>query len=299
MDEAAKALGLVDKAGWYSISNQRLKELGGKTLLNRYNGSLSAILNAVYPEVAWQPSLFASLPRNYWKSESNRKRFMDELGAKLGIIEKEREGWYKVSSQTLSDHGGSALYKEFHGSMLSLLQATYPEVAWDPLKFNKAPQNYWSDEKTQRAFMEEISPKLGVKELSDWYKVSNQLLVDHGASGLLTRYGGSLSALLAKLYPDYKWDPMRFSQVPRNYWRSIENQRAYLDSILPKLGMKKGGDLEGWYKVTTGEIEELGGGALLKLYQGSLPALLAKVYPDYEWNLWRYVVQSSQSTALS
>jgi hypothetical protein len=32
----------------------------------------------------------------------------------------------------------------------------------------------------------------------------------------------------------------------------------------------------------------LGGGGLLKIYEGSLPLILTSVYPNYDWLMWRF-----------
>ncbi len=32
----------------------------------------------------------------------------------------------------------------------------------------------------------------------------------------------------------------------------------------------------------------MGGGGLLKIYEGSLPLLLTTVYPNYDWLMWRF-----------
>jgi hypothetical protein len=35
-------------------------------------------------------------------------------------------------------------------------------------------------------------------------------------------------------------------------------------------------------------LPEIGGSGLLKKYNGSLPKLLSKVYPDYNWLPWKF-----------
>ena len=49
----------------------------------------------------------------------------------------------------------------------------YPEYDWLPWQFEQCPQHYWSDIKNVRKFMEWAGKQLNVKEISDWYKVSN------------------------------------------------------------------------------------------------------------------------------
>ena len=56
-----------------------------------------------------------------------------------------------------------------------LLSAAFPEYEWLPWKFNKCPRNFWDDLKNQRKFMDWAGKELGIKEMSDWYKVMEKV----------------------------------------------------------------------------------------------------------------------------
>lgn len=71
-------------------------------------------------------------------------------------------------------------------------------------------------------------------------------MTNHGL-GLLKRYGDSHINLLMQMFPDYKWLPWRFNNVPINYWRSAENQRKYMDWLGEKLGFNS---IEDWYSIS-------------------------------------------------
>jgi hypothetical protein len=54
-----------------------------------------------------------------------------------------------------------------------MLSQIYPEYYWLPWKFEKCPQNYWTDIKNQRKFMDWAATQLGVQQTSDWCDVKN------------------------------------------------------------------------------------------------------------------------------
>ncbi len=68
---------------------------------------------------------FATQSPTFWNDISNQKRFIDEIGKHLNITNKEE--WYKLTSATLVQYGGSQLLEKFNGSLSKLLSHVYPE----------------------------------------------------------------------------------------------------------------------------------------------------------------------------
>ncbi len=54
-----------------------------------------------------------------------QRLFMDELVKKLNI--ENGEGWLKITSKTIKQHGGLYLLHKYDGSPKKLLSAIYPE----------------------------------------------------------------------------------------------------------------------------------------------------------------------------
>ena len=138
--------------------------------------------------------------------------------------------------------------------------------------------------------MDALARQLGFEEgdRSGWYKIRNRTLLDNGGAGILQTYNNSLLSLLEKVYPEEKWDPLQFNQAPRNYWYSLDNQRSFLIELSAKFGFKEN-DMEAWYGVTNRKVMDHGGGGLLDMYRGSLPDLLVKVFPSFQWKRWKFV----------
>jgi hypothetical protein len=82
-----------------------------------------------------------------------------------------------------------------------VLQAVYPQHAWEQEKFVKVPRNYWSSLANVKNFVLKVGSEFNVREPSDWLKVSVEEFIERGGGGLLSRYS-SLKRVLATVYPD-------------------------------------------------------------------------------------------------
>ena len=293
LDDLAGQLGVDsgNREGWYTVSTAKLRTFGGGGLLKLHKGSLYSLLKTVYPEFNWDPVKFAKTPQRYWASLTNQRDFMDSVGRSLGFKEGNLAAWYNISNQTFIENGGKSLLNRFGSSLSALLAHVYPDFPWEVSKFIRAPLHHWAPLENQLNFVRELGEKLGISDgesLDKWYAITNRMVREKGGGSLLQQYKGSLSALLASVYPQHQWDPSRFSKVPHRHWVSLENQRKHMLSIRDDLGIKAG-DWEAWYSVPTSLVIEKGGGSVLKLYQGSLPQLLARVFPEYNWNPWKFL----------
>ena len=64
---------------------------------------------------------------------------------------------------------------------------------------------------------------------------------------LVTKYGGSIPAMLAEIYPEYDWLPWKFSKCANTYWDDINNQRKFVEWVGKELKIKEMSD---WYNVS-------------------------------------------------
>jgi hypothetical protein len=140
-------------------------------LHTNYEGSPSQLLSGVYSEYEWLPWKFERCPRNFWEDVNNQRRFMEWAGKQLNI--KEMSDWYKVTTKDFVAVGGSGLVTHKYNNSLSLLLSKlYPHYQWLPWKFKLVPRNFWNEDKNKKKFMDWAGKQLGVKEISDWEKVS-------------------------------------------------------------------------------------------------------------------------------
>src|SRR4051812_31028060 len=90
----------------------------------------------------------------------------------------------------------------------------------------------------------------------------------------------TLSVALQKLNSQHKSNPLRFSTVPRGYWKLKDNQRNHLDKIGRELGVK---EMDDWYSVSREEVNRRV--TFIKTYhKGSLFDALQKLYPQHKWD---------------
>jgi hypothetical protein len=52
----------------------------------------------------------------------------------------------------------------------------FPGYDWLPWKFLQTPNNYWDELKNKKKFVEWAGKQLGIKQYSDWYKVTTEVL---------------------------------------------------------------------------------------------------------------------------
>jgi hypothetical protein len=121
---------------WWVLVN------AGSTLMKtHYGNSLAKALKANYPEHAWYPWHFKSVPNRFWHDKENRKAFLDYIASKYSFTTYDK--WYNVDRQIINDEGGSSMLQTvFKGSVASALADTYPGHIWLPWMFEKAPDKY-------------------------------------------------------------------------------------------------------------------------------------------------------------
>ena len=100
-----------------------------------------------------------------------------------------------------------------------------------------------------REFLEKMAGKLNIKEMSDWYKITQKdFSAIEGGSLLRSKYNGSISLLLSTAYPEYEWLPWKFVQAPKKFWADNNNKKMFLQWAGKQLGIK---DYADWYNVST------------------------------------------------
>lgn len=115
----------------------------------------------------------------------------------------------------------------------------YPEHNWEPWKFDGGKvSKEWllRDAKNPVRYFEYLREKLGLSTMEELYDLKTTTLRLAGASNLVELYNWSPSQLVMGLYPDHPWELSKFKQVPRDYWSSLENQRAFVENLCKKLG---------------------------------------------------------------
>ena len=171
-------------------NQQDLHKKLGSSVIEAHNKSPYLLLSSVYPEYEWLPWKFGfnRSPRNWWDDVSNQRKYMDWVSKELHI--NKLSDWYNVShkvflsikyyiynsSKEFIRLGGSSILKKYP-SLHQTLESVYPEYEWLPWKFEKSSKNIWDDIGTQKKFMESLGIEIGIKEMSDWYKLNSKVFI--------------------------------------------------------------------------------------------------------------------------
>jgi hypothetical protein len=264
--------GVKELDDWYHVSARNIHHK--LSFLKKY-GSLFAALKTFYPHHNWDPLRFSVVPKGYWSDEKAQKDALERLGRQLGV--KELDDWYAVSSEVYSQLSFVGNY--YRGSLFDVLKKFYPQHNWDPLRFSRVPNGYWTED-AQRAALEKYGrEQLGVKELDDWHSVPT-VIMRRELSFIKNYYGGSLLEALKKLYPHHKWDAKKFATVSRP---DADTHKEALEKYGREiLGVK---ELDDWYSVSAKKVRrEL---SFVTKY-GSLHNALKKFYPQHNWEVLRF-----------
>ena len=227
-DWLGKKIGIKQLDDWYEkLSSQLMAQNFGGTLLCKiHKGSPTAALITAYPEHNWCMWKFNTVADGFWKSTENKQKYFDWLGSKIGI--KQPDDWYEKLSIAViqQNHGGSLL--TMHGSPLVALMAAYPDHNWIPWRFKRVPVGYWKSKDNVSRFLSELSDKLSIQTLDDWYRVDYKQL--EGFSSVIREKG--LYKFFKEQYPHHPWDPKKFQQKGKKAqrWLAVTLQKMFPDN---------------------------------------------------------------------
>jgi hypothetical protein len=78
----------------------------------------------------------------------------------------------------------------------------------------------------------------------------------HAGQTVSKAHNWSLSAVLARAYPEHKWEPWRFQHVSAGHWNTVEHRREFCDHLFKALNLTK---MEDWYGVKINQVLSNGG----------------------------------------
>jgi hypothetical protein len=254
---------------WYNIKTDDFIQNGGKTLLKKYNDSPLRVLMSVYPEYQWQPWRFGKTTSGYWKEDNNVAEYMQWLANQLNITC--QDDWYSIKKKDFIENYGTTLLKRFNNSPKSLLES-----------FFNLNRNW--DQKSTMEWMDALGKKLNFKYKEDWYKLKYKDLERNGGREILKKLG-SPAKVVMYAYPNYEWQWWRFQSMDKDIWDDHKSAIQYLNWLKDELGYR---NMDDWYKISKKNFSQNGGAYLLKIYNNSPAKLLATIYPEREWQVWKF-----------
>eukprot|EP01122_Echinamoeba_exundans_P010752 TRINITY_DN408_c0_g1_i1.p1 TRINITY_DN408_c0_g1~~TRINITY_DN408_c0_g1_i1.p1 ORF type:complete len:476 (-),score=30.93 TRINITY_DN408_c0_g1_i1:389-1816(-) len=227
-----------------------------------------------------------------WNDLAVQKAEFDEIHKKLKL--QSYEEWYSVKRNQVTELGGGGILKR-HKTLQQALEAIYPEHKWEKWRFKKRSlAARFDDEKALRTELERIGTAVGIKSMEDWYLIEYRQFVHHGAKAILRMYEDSPYKLLSKVYPEHEWLPWRFKVAPHGFWPDIKNQRVFMEYLLKNIkGWKIPEELDKVYSLKRSEIRDAGGRTLLTYYDHTVSRMFAALFPDHQWEEWKFYWASS------
>lgn len=155
---------------------------------------------------------------------------------------------------------------------------------------NNQPVLSASERAEMRQLLNNIASQLGISSKQHWYPVDSKRVHALDSRKLITKkFGGSVPRAIMDIFPEHEWLPWLFRRMPNGLWGDLKIQRQYFDWLGIQLHIGK--NLEQWYSVSTLDVTSRCGTQLLqRIYQHSLSAALKAIYPDHEWQEWRFTV---------
>jgi hypothetical protein len=273
---------------WYKVTIDEVIKLGGGPLLSTYYGnSLQAALMDNIKDVNWLPWQFEEVPQGFWNHHENRRQYFEWLKTKLNI--RQESDWYKLKKEDIYANGGSGIFNH-ESSHITALVNCYPEIEWQIWRFETVPMNYWESYDNKRYYMDWVAEQCNISHIEGWYHLNSSILSSYGGRGLLsTYYDDSISRCLIDIYKDTEWQLFKFQSIPRNHWKSRDNQWKFMTWMQDKFEISS--EVQ-WHNVTKDLIEWNHGSSFLDHFGGSMVEMLRTHYPTKSWKIENWTLNS-------
>lgn len=121
--------------------------------------------------------MFPSAPQGYWQKENNRKKYINWLTGRLGIVDPKE--WYNITKKRFVDNYGGGFLDYYHNSCVLAITDCLPDYKWDVEKFSQMRanqkrvysivKNIWVDAKWEYKHPDLMFNASGIKmELDVW-----------------------------------------------------------------------------------------------------------------------------------
>jgi hypothetical protein len=148
--------------------------------------------------------------------------------------------------------------------------------------FKQCEQNYWDNVYNHKLALEAFYESNSYTSKDNWYDTYRYELVTFGIGGLFLHYK-NMYALLTTIYPEIKWDLLKFGVKD---WRNKENIEKALFYMRDN---EKWTTMEDFYKLSVIICDKYECNGLLVKYSNSPIKLLRDIFPDYEWKEWKFL----------
>lgn len=145
VDRIGKILGVRSDtlSDWGNVSWSLFAKVG-KEMLGDLAQDPRSLLSITYPEHNWNSIKFPNKRTNTSHNIDEIRDKVLELGKALGIEPGNYEGWYKVTTKELFDHGLTTVFVSY-STRYNFFSSIFPEHDWKAWKFPKSPSRKITD----------------------------------------------------------------------------------------------------------------------------------------------------------
>ena len=122
---------------WYRVNVQTIREHGGGSLIDMYNGSVADLISSNFPQRNWEMEMFKKA-ESIFHNLSERVEFIKTIGNRLGV--KQWEDWYEVNSGQFREKGGGLLLRHSNENYVDLFDPNVPRASLDDLEVQKCAE---------------------------------------------------------------------------------------------------------------------------------------------------------------
>ena len=205
LDWLGRELKFRDLDDWYAVSFEEFRTHRGAVMLANFGWSISATIVACFPEHEWCEWKFVHVPRGFWDSQKNRRRYLKWLGRELGY--RTLDDWYSVTYKDFRRNHGNRVVRRYGSSVSATVTACIPRREWHEWLFHRTPPGFWSNPANRRRYVDWLGKRIGVREPKDWLKVSTTDFRKNNGARLLA-YVRSHRKLLKECFPELDWNSL-------------------------------------------------------------------------------------------
>ena len=140
------------------------------------------VLKVCFPQHDWQEWLFPQVQSGFWERQSNCRRYLDWLGAKLGY--RCLDDWYGVSFWDFQRNKGTTLVNRHRGLPALVVMDLIPRRDWCEWRFLHVPPGFWEVAENRHRYLRWLGRELGLRRPTDWYRVRVEDIKAHFGEGL-------------------------------------------------------------------------------------------------------------------
>ena len=228
--------------------------------------------------------------KNKFSTLEKQQNFMANLFEIFQL--KTMENFKSILKIEIYYHGGRSLISHYYlNNYNNLLRSIFPNYPWEfnDQKNSHFSLKYFQSMENQRNFMENLFFQLNFNSLNDFLNLSIEKFKFYNTKNLLFFYSSDYYLLLRSIFPNYPWefDDQKNNQIRSiDYFKSIENQRKFMDELFKKLKLNSFDD---WIKITKTKLKRTNGKNWITFYYhiekfDQLISFYANIYPNYPWH---------------